>query len=209
MAETKSRLADLVSLYGELGPLRLAIANAMLVSIGLGTSTVVPHYFAHVHKISVAASSSLLAFANLAMIVGGLGAGLLLARNMRAISLYLALTVGGIIAGFLVYAPWVNLPLAIVALLVWLLTTGAGVAIMFALLPHVVRDPSRAAATSGLVAQVMAITTFVTPAIYLSLLAKGSWISLIALVFLGWLVSLIFLPAWGRKTAAPLPVTPH
>ena len=202
-ASARSRLADLLRLYREPRPLRLAVANAILASIGLGTTTVVPLYFARLHKISVATSSSLVAFANVAMILGGLGAGLLLARKARAGLLYLALTIGGMIAGFLVYAPWVNFAAAIAALLVWLLTTGAGTAIMYALLPHVVRDPSRAAATSGLVMQVMAVTTFLTPAIYLTLLAKGNWMPLAGLVLAGWLASLMFLPAWSSGHAVP------
>jgi hypothetical protein len=152
----------------------------------------------------------MLAFANLAMILGGLGAGFLLARKVRASLLYSALTIGGMIAGFLVYAPWVNLPVATAALLLWLLTTGGGTAIMYALLPHVVRDPSRAAATSGLVVQVMAVTSFVTPAIYLTLQAKGNWIPLAGLVSAGWLVSLMILPAWSSGHAvAPAPVEEH
>ena len=209
-ASARSRLADLLSLYREPRPLRLAVATALLMSIGLGTTTVVPIYFAQVHKISVATSSSLYAFANLAMILGGIGAGFLLARKVRAGLLYTALTIGGMIAGFLVYAPWVNLPVATAALLLWLLTTGGGAAIMYALLPHVVRDPSRAAATSGLVAQVMAVTTFVTPAIYLTLLAKGNWMPLAGLVLVGWLASLMFLPAWSSgHTIAPAPVEEH
>jgi predicted MFS family arabinose efflux permease len=209
-ASARSRLADLLHLYREPRPLRLAVANGILISIGLGTSTVVPLYFAQAHKISVATASSMLAFANLAMILGGLGAGFLLARKVRASLLYSALTIGGMIAGFLVYAPWVNLPVATAALLLWLLTTGGGTAIMYALLPHVVRDPSRAAATSGLVVQVMAVTSFVTPAIYLTLQAKGNWIPLAGLVSAGWLVSLMILPAWSSGHAvAPAPVEEH
>ena len=209
-ASARSRLADLLCLYREPRPLRLAVATALLMSIGLGTTTVVPIYFAHVHKISVATSSSLLAFANLAMILGGIGAGFLLARKVRASLLYIALTIGGMIAGFLIYAPWVNLPVATAALLLWLLTTGGGAAIMYALLPHVVRDPSRAAATSGLVAQVMAVATFMTPAIYLTLLAKGNWMTLAGLVLAGWLASLMILPAWSSgHIMAPAPVEEH
>jgi MFS family permease len=209
-ASARSRVADLLSLYGEPRPLRLAVANAILISIGLGTGTVVPLYFAQVHKISVATSSSVLAFANLAMILGGLGAGFLLARKVRASLLYIALTIGGMLAGFLVYAPWVNLPVATAALLLWMLTSGGGTAIIFAVLPHVVRDPSRAAATSGFVTQVMAVATFMTPAIYLTLLAKGNWVPLAGLVLAGWLVSLMLLPAWNcGDTMGPAPVAEH
>src|ERR1039458_770046 len=74
----KARLADFFAIYREARLWKLSVSNAILISIGLGTSTVVPAYFARTHDVSVAASSSILAVANLAMILGGIGAGFLL-----------------------------------------------------------------------------------------------------------------------------------
>jgi predicted MFS family arabinose efflux permease len=199
----RTRLADLFSIYREVRPWKLSISNAMLVSIGLGTSTVVPAYFARTHHVSVATSSSILAVSNVAMIAGGLGAGYLLARGMRTIYLYIAITLGGMASGFLLYAPWLNFSFAISALAVWLLTTGAAVAILMALLPKVVKDPTRGGAAAGLVGQVMAFTNFVTPPLYLSMLAKQNPLPLIALVLSGWILSLVFLPAWRQARAVP------
>jgi predicted MFS family arabinose efflux permease len=199
----RARLADLFSIYREAQPWKLSISNALLVSIGLGTSTVVPAYFARTHHISVAASSSILAVANLAMIMGALGAGYLLTRGMRTIYLYIAITLSGMASGFFLYAPWLTFSFAISALIVWLLTTGAAVAILMALLPKVVKDPTRGGAAAGLVGQVMAFTNFVTPPLYLSMLAKQSPLPLVALVLSGWILSLVFLPAWRKLQAVP------
>lgn len=195
----RARFADLFAIYREADPWKLSISNALLVSIGLGTSTVVPAYFARTHHISVSTSSTILAVANLAMIVGALAVGYLLTRGARAIYLYIAITLGGMASGALLYAPWITFSFAISALLVWLLTTGAAVAILMALLPKVVRDPSRGGAAAGLVGQVMAFTNFVTPPLYLSMLARKSALPLVALVLSGWLVSLVFLPAWRQR----------
>lgn len=195
----RARFADLFAIYGEADPWKLSVSNALLVSIGLGTSTVVPAYFARTHHISVSTSSTILAVANLAMIVGALAVGYLLTRGARAIYLYIAITLGGMASGALLYAPWITFSFAISALLVWLLTTGAAVAILMALLPKVVRDPSRGGAAAGLVGQVMAFTNFVTPPLYLSMLARKSALPLVALVLSGWLVSLVFLPAWRQR----------
>ena len=197
------RFADLFSIYREIQPWKLSISNAMLVSIGLGTSTVVPAYFARTHHVSVATSSSIFAVANVAMIAGGLGAGYLLARGTRTIYLYIAITLGGMASGFLLYAPWLTFSFAISALAGWLLTTGAAVAILMALLPKVVKDPTRGGAAAGLLGQVMAFTNFVTPPLYLSILSKQSPLPLVALVLSGWIISLIFLPAWRQARALP------
>lgn len=197
----RARFADLFAIYGEADPWKLSISNALLISIGLGTSTVVPAYFARTHHVSLATSSSILAVANLAMIFGGLGAGYLLTRGVRTIYLYIAITLGGMAAGFLLYAPWVTFSFAISSLIIWLLTTGAAVAILMALLPKVVQDPTRGGAAAGLVGQVMAFTNFITPPLYLSMLAKKNPLPLVALVLSGWIISLVFLPAWKQRRA--------
>jgi MFS family permease len=193
----RPRLLELLSAYGEVKPLRLSVSNAFLVSIGLGTSVVVPAYFARTHQVSVGTSSTILAFANAAMILGGILAGLLLSRNVSALRLYLLAALGGILSGVLLYVPQVGFPVAVAMLLVWLLTTGAAVAIIMSLLPHVVRDPQHGAAASGLLAQVMAFGTLITPAIFYSMLAKGNWMYFAAVVFGGWVISVIALPAAG------------
>ncbi|MBZ5500759.1 MAG: MFS transporter [Acidobacteriia bacterium] len=198
----RSRLAELLSVYGEMGPMRLSISNALLVSVGLGTSTVIPRYFAQTHHVSMATSSTISAFTNLAMIAGGIGAGVALSRGMRTISLYGGIAVMGVIVGTLLYAPWVAFPAAVTMLVLWAFTTGVATAALMALLPRVVKDPSRGGAASGLVGQVMAVTNFVTPAIYYHTLSNGSWLYFVALVVVCWLGSLAFLPAWKMQPAA-------
>ena len=198
----RSRIKELLSVYGEIGPVRLSISNALLVSVGLGTSTVIPRYFAQTHHVSMATSSTISAFTNLAMIAGAIVAGFALSRGMRTISLYSGVAVMGVIVGTLLYAPWVAFPLAVTMLVLWALTTGVAAAALMALLPRVVKDPSRGGAASGLVGQVMAVTNFVTPVIYYHTLANGSWLYFVALVVVCWFGSLAFLPAWKLRPAA-------
>ena len=204
----RARLADFLEIYRELGPWKLSISNCVLVSIGLGTSTVIPAYFARTHHVSVARSSSILAVANLAMILGGVAAGYLLARGIKPISVYIAITLGGMAGGVLLYAPWTGFAFAISMLFIWLLTTGAAVAVLMSLLPQVTRDPGRGGAAMGLVGQVMAITNLMTPPLYLSLLAKGNWLYFVGLILSGWIISLAFLPAWKQKPLATSPASP-
>ncbi len=198
----RAGLAELLQIYREAGPWKLSISNALLVSVGLGTTTVVPLYFARTHHISVAISSTILAFTNVPMILAGVGAGYLLARGTKALSVYIGITLAGAAAGLLLYAPFVSFPLAVAMLLIWQPATGAAIAVLMALLPRVAGSPARGGAAMGLVGQVMAITNFVTPPIYLSLLSKRNWLYFAALVVSGWIVSLAFLPAWKRRGAA-------
>jgi len=200
-AERKSRVGDLLTVYREIGPVRLSLSNAVLVSVGLGTSTVVPRYFAQTHHLSMAASSTILASTLVAMIVGGIGAGLILSRSLRTVSLYAAVALAGVAAGLLVYAPWVALPFAVAGLAAWQLTTGAASAALMALLPKVVQDPTRGAAASGLVGQVMAFTNFLTPPFYFRVLGEGNWRYFVALVMACWFLSLVILPAWSGRVA--------
>lgn len=198
------KFSDLLQIYREPGPWKLTISNALLVSAGLGTTTVVPLYFARVHHASVALSSSILAFSNIPMILAGIVAGALLARGTKALSIYIVITVAGIVSGLLLYAPWVGFPFAVTMLLIWQPMTGAAVAVLMALLPRVTRDPMQGGATMGLVGQGMAFINFITPPIYLSLVAKQNWLFFAALVVGSWIISLAFLPASRRSsTDAP------
>jgi len=125
-----------------------------------------------------------------------------LSRGMRTISLYSGIAVMGVIVGTLLYAPWVSFPLALTMLVLWAFTTGVAAAALMALLPRVVKDPARGGAASGLVGQVMAVTNFVTPAIYYHTLSNGNWLHFVALVVACWFGSLAFLPAWKMRPAA-------
>lgn len=193
--------ADFLEIYREWRPWKLSISNALLVSIGLGTSTVIPRYFARIHHVSVATSSSILAAGYVPMIFAGIGAGYLLTRGIRPISVYIGITIAGIVSGLLVYAPWSSFSLAMAATFVWLPCTGAAVAVLMALLPSVVRDPARGGAAMGLVGQVMAVGNFFTPPIYLALIPRGNWLDFLALILSGWILSLAFIPAWKTRTA--------
>lgn len=193
---------DFLEIYREWGPWKLSISNALLVSIGLGTSTVIPRYFARIHHISIATSSSILAAGYVPMIFAGIGAGYLLTRGIRPISVYIGITIAGVVSGLLLYAPSISFPVAIVAIAVWLPCTGAAVAVLMALLPRVTRDPARGGAAMGLVGQVMAVGNFFTPPLYLGLLGKNNWLDFVALVLAGWILSLAFIPAWKRSEPA-------
>ena len=190
-----SRIKELLAIYREVGPLRLSLSFGWITFVGLGTTVVLPRYLAQTHQISISAASALVAFANIAWIVGGILGGLLLSRKVGTSSLYLIITLVGMVTGFLLYAPWVSLLIAIAALLVWVFAQGAGLAVIMSLLPHVARDSRKGGPASALMMQVMAVGALFTPSLFLSILAKGKWMYFVVLVLVGWTLSLVFLPS--------------
>ncbi len=134
-AARRSILALLKSPEG-LGPLRLASAFGVLILLGLGVSVVMPPYLSRHYGISLSAASSLMAVANVVMILGSTLSGVFLTRGVRPATLFAALAVFGSIAGFGVFAPWTQLGLTLSALVIWLICTGAAMAVLASLLPE-------------------------------------------------------------------------
>lgn len=200
-----SRLRELLSGYTDPKLLRLVLALGCVVSVGFGTSTVFPAYFSREHALPIGTVSGVLAAANLAMILGSLSAGALIARGVRVRSLFLMLAISGICAGASLWFPLTPLPVALALLCVWLATVGAAMATVMTVLPTVVRTPQKGASATGLVSQTSALVAFVTPPIWLPAVAGHHWTVLIALVVAGWVGSLALLPVWGER-AVPAPV---
>ena len=188
------RVRQLFAAYGQVKPLRLALAFGAIASIGLGTSTIFPAYFSHEHQLAVGTASNILAGANLAMVAGSALAGALVSRGIRVRSLFAAIALTGTVAGAAIYFPGTPLNAGLVALCVWLATTGAANATVLAVLPRVIADTQRGASAAGLISQMGALVAFVTPPIWLPLLANGGWTPFVALVIAGWLASFLLLP---------------
>lgn len=198
-----AKLLDLFSAYRQAGPLRLACAFGLIVSVGFGTNTVFPAYFVAAHGWPVGAVSTLLASANLAMIAGSLLAGAVLARGMPARSLFGVLATVGVATHCLTFLPGLPSGLHIAALCLWLAVMGGGTATVLSQLPLVVADPGQGAAAAGLLSQVSALTTFITPPLWLALSLNGHWMAYTAVALGCWLGGLLLLPVRGAMTAAP------
>jgi MFS family permease len=200
-----SRLKELLSGYSDPKLVRLVLALGCIVCIGFGTSTVFPTWFSHEHQLPIGTVSSLLAAANLAMIVGSLLAGALIAKGTRVRNVFAGLAAAGILSGASLWFPLTPMIVAIALLCLWLATTGAATATVMAVLPSLVRSPQKGASAAGLISQTSALVTFITPPIWLPAVAGNRWTLLIGFVIAGWLSSLVLLPVWGDR-AAPAPL---
>jgi predicted MFS family arabinose efflux permease len=183
-----------------LGPLRLASAFGVLILLGLGVSVVMPPYLSRHYGITLSAASSIMAVANVVMILGSALSGVSLTRGVRAATLFTALAVFGSIAGFGVFAPWTHLGLTVSALVIWLTCTGAAMAVLASLLPKVA-GPEHRAATAGLLSQTGALTTFITAPLWLAVLGLNQWLALFMIILAGWGISVVLLPVQARSGA--------
>lgn len=200
-----SRMKSMLSGYTEPRLLRLVLALGCVVCIGFGTSTVFPTWFSRVHELPIGTVAGMLAVANLAMIVGSLSAGALIARGSRVRNLFAALAVAGIVSGTSLWLPLTPMTVALLMLCLWLATIGAAQGTVMAVLPSVIRSPQKGAAAAGLISQTSALVAFITPPIWLPAVANNQWVLLVGLVVAGWVVSLALLPVWNER-AAPAPL---
>ena len=186
----------LLSTYAQSGPLRVALTFGALVLVGLGTNTVFPAWYAAHHGTTVAAAASMYAALNFMMIVGGIVAATLLGRGIGPLRLLqICAAVSGVTALGL-FLPGVATAVCIAALVIWLLTSGASIAVVTSVLPRVIRNPAQGAAAAGLLSQVAALTTFVTPQLWVGVLGMGAgaWQGFLAIVAVGWAAALLLLP---------------
>lgn len=196
----RPRLGQMLSILREPGALRLGLAVALPNAVSYGTSLVAPSYLARVHDLSLAASSTAVAFAKIvAMIIGGLSIGYLLSRAISTLLLFGIMAAIGALAQIILFLPASGITLATAALILWLFAFGGMAGGAMTLLPHVARDSSRAGAASGLVNQFISAASFATPSTWLAL-HEGSHFMLLALTCL--IVSVIAVPARATQASA-------
>ncbi len=181
--------------YRQIGPLRLSLTFACLVFMGFGTSTVLPAWLSAQHAMTIGTASKIIAAANLTMIAGGIAAGMLLARGYRDQALFLGITVLVIAVSVPLYLPGLAQTPRLMALVAWMMLSGAAIAIVTSALPRVVRDATQGAAAAGLLSQLAALTTFATPQIWLPILNSGNWPLFIVVVAIGAIAGLLLFPA--------------
>lgn len=145
-------------------------------------------------------ASSLLALGNLVMIPGGLLAGTLLARGRRDYPLLLVLMIAAALISLPLLMPGESRVLRLLALAAWQFESGAAIAVVVAGLPRVVADARQGAAAAGLLSQVSALITFVTPLVWAPILASGQWPWFVLVVATSAALALLLFP---RATSAP------
>ena len=195
----RSILALLRSPEG-IAPLRLASAFGVLILLGLGVSVVMPPYLSRHYSMTLSAASGIMAVTNVVMILGSTLSGVFLTRGVRPATLFMGLAAVGSIAGFGVFAPWTQISLTLSSLLIWLICTGAAMAVLASLLPRVA-GPEHRASTAGLLSQTGALTTFVTSPLWLAVLALNQWWALVLIILSGWGISTVLLPVQARSRA--------
>jgi MFS family permease len=200
VARDASSRPGLLSAMTQVGPLRLSLSFSALVMMGFGMSTVFPDWFALQHQTTAGTASGVLAMTNLAMIPGGLLAGWLLARGRQDTGILRVLMLVAVAASVPLFMPGHSQSLRIVTMVAWLMTQGAAIAVVAAALPRVVVNPGQGAAAAGLLSQVAALTSFVTPLVWRPILEGGNWLWFLAVVAASAAAALALFP---RRSLGP------
>lgn len=193
-ASVLGRLRDLAGAYRPGPPAALALVFFLVISVGFGTSTILPSFVARAHGISLSRASSMIAGTNLSMIGGALGVAMLLARGAQPRLVMAALAAGATACGVALFWPGTSLSALLPVLCLWFLFMGGGPALLLAVLPRVAA-PARRGAAAGLLSQASAIATFVNPPLWLGLFAAGDWRPLAWLIGGIWLAGTLLLSA--------------
>jgi predicted MFS family arabinose efflux permease len=189
-----ARPQGLLATWTQSGPLRLSLAFASLVVMGFGVSTVYPEWYARQHAVPVGQASTILAVANLMMVPGGFLAGAVLARGWRNSTLLAALMLTVTAISLPMFVPGLAQPVRFAVMVGWMLAQGAALAVVTAALPRVVANPLQGAAAAGLLSQLAALVTFVTPMIWQPILRGGHW---------PWFLAVVALAAMAAWTVFP------
>jgi hypothetical protein len=91
-------------------------------------------------------------------------------------------------------APGANGHLRLAALALWQGVSGAAIAVVTSSLPRVVASPAQGAAAAGLLSQIAALTTFVTPLIWRPILGSGRWTLFIIVVAIAAVLAMLLFP---------------
>jgi len=181
-----------LTLLRDVTVLRLGVAVALPNAVSYGTSLAAPAYLARAYELSLASSSVAVATAKIvAMILGSLFMGHLLARSTRATLLFGVMAAIGIVAQFLIFIPVGGIAVATAALVIWIFAFGGMAGGAMALLPAVVRNPAQGGAAAGMVNQLISAASFAAPSTWLALQHGPAFVGLAAGLLL---VSLVSLP---------------
>ena len=103
------RLRDLLGAYRPGPAAVLALVFFLVISVGFGTSTILPSYVARAHEITLARASNLIAGTNLSMIGGALVVAMLLARGAAPRLVMAGLAIGATACGTALFWPGTSL----------------------------------------------------------------------------------------------------
>jgi hypothetical protein len=192
------RSAGLFAAWGQSGPLRLSLTFAALVVMGFGLTTVYPQWFSLQHQVPVSDASTVLSLATLVMIPAGFATGAVLARGWRDSWLLVGLLITATLISVPLFMPGLPESVRIGAMVVWMVAQGSGIAVVSAALPRVIANPMQGAAAAGLLSQLAALVTFVTPLVWQPILQAGNWPGFVVVVAAAAVAAWLVFPSAGR-----------
>lgn len=194
----RRKSAGLFETWTQAGPMRLSLSFAMLIVVGFGTTTIYPEWLVLQHGVSVGDASKLFSLVTLLMVPGSLLAGALLSRGWRDMRVLAGLMLATIAISLPLFMPGLAQPGRIAVMAAWMLCQGAAIAVVMAALPRVVANPMQGAAAAGLLSQLAALVTFVTPLVWQPILQSRAWPGFIVVVGVAATAALLLFPRRSR-----------
>ena len=141
---------------------------------------------------SLAASAGAVAAAKIvALIIGALTTGQVLAAHRRPRTVFGVMAACGTLAQIAFFLPASGFAVAIGALVLWLFAFGGMSGTAWALMPHAMPQAGRGGVTSGLINQAISVVSFAAPSTYFAL---SGWSAYASLGCIGLALSLALLP---------------
>lgn len=195
------RFAELFLAFRRPQLVALGVAFMMIISLGMGANLTLPLFIAQVHAMSASAASNMVASVTLVMILGSALAGILLARKVSPVRLFVLLAIAGVGAGSLCFYPGLSVEQRYAVMFGWFLISGAGLATTMATLP-LAADPERLGSAAALLNFAGAVAALLNPPVWLGIFESGQWLPFSGMMAAGWAIAVLMVWLVFRLAAA-------
>jgi predicted MFS family arabinose efflux permease len=195
------RIAELFIAFRRPQLVSLGVAFMLIISLGMGANLTLPLLIAEVHVMPAGSASNMVASVTLVMILGSALAGILLARKVNPVRMFVMLALAGFAAGSLSFYPELSVQQRYGVMFAWFLVSGAGLATTMATLP-LTADPARPGSAAALLNFAGAVAALVNPPIWLGIFQSGQWLPFLGMMAAGWAIAVLMVCLVFRLAAA-------
>jgi predicted MFS family arabinose efflux permease len=180
----------------------ISLLNSMMSSGGL---SVWPLYLSRVHDVPIATVAGMSALTSPMSIAGAFAAAWMLSRRVGFAVVLIGTSLVCLMSGIVLYWPATPVPMVGGAMLVWAFSVGVTTALIYAMLPKLVRHETQIGAATGVLHQVGSLGGVLGAPLFFSIAGLSSPApSFIAEIAVSWLFMLALMPMW-RTADTPVP----
>lgn len=187
-------------LRAETRVVRLSLALLLMILTMNGSVNLWPTFLADIHDVSIGTVGARSSIAMLIGIVGSLSIAAALGRGVSASLLLIFIAIFGGLSAVLVFSGTGGLAYATIGMVAWNICASAMMALIFASLPCVVRDPGNLPAATGLLYQISSVGAMCGAPIFLTFATlPNARFALMALILVALLAMVLLFPVHRSK----------